>query len=132
MIVDTSVIIALLREEPEARSFTALMARAGSLRMSSGTRVEINVVTARNAPHLTPVRIERTITRLGIGLVPVSARQVAIADEGYRRFGKGSGHAAKLNFGDCFAYALAKELNEPLLFKGEDFIHTDVEPAAPR
>jgi ribonuclease VapC len=62
----------------------------------------------------------------------VDEAQARIAREAYRDFGKGSGHPAKLNFGDCFAYALAKKLNEPLLFKGDEFAHTDVRPALPR
>ncbi len=64
-----------------------------------------------------------------IRLVPVDEVQIRIAREAYRDFGKGSGHKAQLNFGDCFAYALAKAMNEPLLFKGSDFAHTDVRPA---
>jgi ribonuclease VapC len=69
------------------------------------------------------------IADMGIVIEPVTEQQARIAREAYRDFGRGSGHRAKLNFGDCFAYALAKALNEPLLYKGTDFSHTDVMPA---
>jgi ribonuclease VapC len=71
-------------------------------------------------------RFDELIVELGIQVEPLSAHQATIAREAYRRFGKGMGHPARLNFGDCFAYALAKDLDEPLLFVGQDFIHTDV------
>ena len=72
------------------------------------------------------VRFDELISNLGISIEPVTAHQAMIAREAHRRFGQGSGHPARLNFGDCFAYALAKDLDEPLLFIGQDFIHTDV------
>ena len=73
--------------------------------------------------------LDDLVSRLRIVVEPVTHAQVAIAREAYRQFGKGSGHRARLNFGDCFAYALAKERDEPLLFIGNDFIHTDIHPA---
>jgi ribonuclease VapC len=72
------------------------------------------------------VRFDELISALEISIEPVTTDQAAIAREAYRRFGKGTGHPARLNFGDCFAYALAKDLDEPLLFVGQDFVHTDV------
>ena len=72
------------------------------------------------------VRFDELIRDLEISIEPVTADQATIAREAYRRFGKGTGHPARLNFGDCFAYALAKDFDEPLLFIGQDFIHTDV------
>jgi ribonuclease VapC len=72
------------------------------------------------------VRFDELISNLEISIEPMTAHQATIVREAYRRFGKGSGHPARLNFGDCFAYALAKDLDEPLLFIGQDFIHTDV------
>ena len=74
-------------------------------------------------------RLDELIAEAAISIEPVTAEQARIARQAYRDFGKGSRHPAQLNFGDCFAYALAKELREPLLFKGNDFIHTDVVPA---
>jgi ribonuclease VapC len=74
---------------------------------------------------------DKTIVELRIDIVPVDLAQGRLAREAFRRFGKGTGHPAKLNFGDCFAYALAKATGRPLLFKGRDFARTDIEPALP-
>ena len=75
-------------------------------------------------------RLDTTLTKLGIEIVPVTAEQARLARQAYRDFGKGSGHPAKLNFGDCFAYALAAERGEPLLYKGDDFAHAGLSRVA--
>jgi ribonuclease VapC len=82
--------------------------------------------TASHEPNYSATRFNELISDLGIIIEPVTAHQATVAREAHRRFGRGSGHPAKLNFGDCFAYALATELDEPLLFVGQDFMHTDV------
>jgi ribonuclease VapC len=86
------------------------------------------VVDANRNPLLSR-RLDDLIARTGIVFEPVTREQAEIARAAYRDFGKGSGHAAGLNFGDCFAYALAKAKREPLLFKGDDFSKTDVAAA---
>jgi len=75
------------------------------------------------------MEIDEIIQKFNIQIEPVTAEQARIAREAYRGYGKGSGHPASLNFGDCFAYALARDKREPLLFKGDDFVHTDLRPA---
>jgi ribonuclease VapC len=130
MIVDTSVIMAILHDEPERDRLTALMARSQSNSMSAGSRVELSVVVARTMKSVTNDVVESLLARFRVKIVPLSSDQAKRAETGYREFGQGSGHPAKLNFGDCFAYALARETGEPLLFKGDDFAQTDIEPAA--
>jgi ribonuclease VapC len=130
MIVDSSVLIAVLREEPEAQSLlNALVDYRGSLKMSAANHLEAAIVTDRNGSAELSARLDTLIEELAIEIVPVSAQHAHIGRGAYLEFGKGN-HPARLNFGDCFAYALAKATGEPLLFKGDDFIHTDVAPAA--
>lgn len=129
MIVDTSAVIAILRREPEAVAFAQTLEAADSRRISAVNFVEAAVVVdARRDPL--DSRWFDTFLREGQFIVePVTAEQARIAREAYRDFGKGSGHPAQLNFGDCFAYALAKETGEALLFKGKDFARTDIHSA---
>lgn len=130
MIVDTSAIIAILRSEPEARSLVIAMQESRTpLRISAATYVEVGAVIDQARDPIASRRVDELINALGIGIEPITAYQAALAREAYRDFGKGSGHRAGLNFGDCFSYALAKELAEPLIFKGDDFSHTDLECA---
>jgi ribonuclease VapC len=127
MIVDTSVIIAVLKEEPEAGRFLRDMtASGGPKRMSAASYLEAAIVVDANRNPLLSRRFDDLIVRTEIIVEPVTREQAEIARAAYRDFGKGSGHAAALNFGDCFAYALAKAMREPLLFKGDDFSQTDV------
>jgi ribonuclease VapC len=88
------------------------------------------VIDQKRDPHLTR-GVDDLLFSAEVTVEPVTERQARIAREAYRDYGKGSGHPARLNFGDCFAYALARDLNEPLLFKGDDFRHTDIKPAIP-
>jgi ribonuclease VapC len=76
-------------------------------------------------------RLDELIDRLGVDIVDVTAAHARLVREAYRDFGRGSGHPAQLNFGDCFAYALARSTRQPLLFKGDDFVHTDIAPVDP-
>lgn len=108
----------------------AAMLGAEVLRLSAGSWIELGAVTSGidDGVHR---RLRMLMTRLSIKIEPVTAEQAQIGHEAYRNFGKGN-HAARLNLGDCFPYALSKELGEPLLFKGDDFPQTDIEPALKR
>ena len=128
MIVDTSVIIAILRNEAGAAVIEEALARPGVRRMSAVSYVEAAVVVDGNRNPILSRRLDDLLRDVQIDIEPVILNQARIAREAYRDFGKGR-HKAGLNFGDCFAYALAKEKGEPLLFKGDDFRHTDVEAA---
>jgi ribonuclease VapC len=130
MIVDTSALIAILRDESDAASFANAIAKATVRRLSAATYVETAAVIDASRDPVASRRVDDLIREAGLVIEPVTAAQARIAREAYRDFGRGSGHPAKLNFGDCFAYALAKAMNEPLLFKGENFHHTDVTAAA--
>lgn len=125
MIVDTSALIAVLHNEPEALVFVDLMLAARSVRISAGTLLEARIVAEREAGVEV---LNRLLERVEAEVVAVDASQTDLAFDGFRRFGKGR-HPAGLNFGDCFAYALAQAFDEPLLFKGGDFSQTDVRSA---
>jgi len=130
VIVDSSAVIALLRDEPEAPEIALALARAGSL-MSAATYVETGAVVDAARDPVASRRLDELLQMASIEIADVTVTQAQIARAAYRDFGRGSGHRAGLNFGDCFAYALAKETGRPLLFKGDDFTHTDVESALP-
>lgn len=132
MIVDSSALIAILKEEPEATRFIELIDSAMHCRMSAFNYVETAVVVDGNRDPIMSRRFEDFLQQAEIEIQPLTIEQARIAREAYRDFGTGSGHPARLNFGDCFAYALAKDAGEPLLFKGADFLRTDVAPASPR
>lgn len=129
MIVDSSALIAIFREEPDAERFKIGIATAEVRRISAANYLEAAIVVDRLRDPVASGKFDDFLARTQIQLAPVTEVQARIAREAYRNFGRGSGHPARLNFGDCFAYALAKELGEPLLFKGGDFAKTDVEPA---
>jgi ribonuclease VapC len=128
MIVDTSAIVAILLDEPEARSCAEAIAGAKNRRVSAVNYVEAAGVIDRSRDPIASRRFDDLFREAGLRIEPVTEAQARIAREAYRDFGKGSGHAAGLNFGDCFAYALARVMNEPILFKGSDFRHTDLTP----
>jgi ribonuclease VapC len=130
MILDTSAIIAILRLEPEARALVKAIEKAVQRRMSAVSYVETGAVIDGSGDPVASRRFDDLLREAQVVIEPVTESQARTARQAYRDFGKGSGHPAKLNFGDCFAYALAKERNEPLLFKGDDFLHTDVTPVA--
>jgi ribonuclease VapC len=126
MIVDASAVVAIALREGTARELLEALAAAPTVRISAANLLESwMVIDRRNIPEATALA-DRILTRFGIEIQPVTATQVEMAREAWRRYGRGSGHRAQLNFGDCFAYALAKDLDEPLLFVGEDFAATDV------
>jgi ribonuclease VapC len=128
MIVDSSAIIAILRNEADASELADALERAPICRISAVTFVESAIVADCNRDPLLSRRFDTFLRDVTMQIETVSATQTEIARQAYRDFGKGR-HKAGLNFGDCFAYALAKELDEPLLFKGDDFAHTDVKTA---
>ena len=128
MIVDSSTIIAVLRDEPDAAAIAEALQRAPIRRVSAVTYVEAAVVADNSRNPVLSRRFDDLIRDAQMLIETVTVRQAEIARQAYRDFGKGR-HKAGLNFGDCFAYALAKEMDEPLLFKGDDFAHTDVEIA---
>jgi ribonuclease VapC len=126
MIVDASAIIAILRGESDGPSLARSLEEAPVRRISAATYVEAAVVTDGSQNPVLSRRFDDLLRDSAIVIEPVTAEQAKIAREAYRDFGKGR-HRAGLNFGDCFAYALAKVTGEPLLFKGDDFRHTDIE-----
>jgi ribonuclease VapC len=129
VILDTSALVAILKGEPEAQAFAIAMERADIRRLSAANFVELaSVVDSRRSARASQ-RMDELLESSVVLIEPVTEAHARIAREAYRDFGKGSGHPAQLNFGDCLAYALAKSLNEPLLFKGNDFGHTDVTSA---
>ena len=129
MIMDSSALIAVLREEPEGLSFMRIIDHSPACCISAANFVETAVVLDSGRDPVISRRLEEFLSTAGIAIEPVTEQQAHIAREAYRDFGKSSGHPAKLNFGDCFAYALAKDKGEPLLFKGRDFAQTDIAPA---
>jgi len=129
MIVDSSALIAILRDEPEAEIFAQALDSAPRCLISAANFLEIAIVVDRSRSPIPGRRLDELIRELGIVIEPVSEAQAHIARQAYRDFGRGSGHPARLNFGDCFAYALARATDEPLLFKDNDFGYTDVAPA---
>lgn len=128
MIIDTSAIVAILRAEPDAPRFAEAIAGARHRRISAVTFVETSAVIDGSRDPVASRRWDELFRAAHLMLEPVTQTQAYLAREAYRDFGKGSGHPAGLNLGDCFAYALAKEKGEPLLFKGGDFSLTDLIP----
>lgn len=129
MIVDTSAFIAMLRDEDDADHYVDAVSQAGQVRVSAGTYLETAIVVDANRDPVLSGRLDDLMAVTRISVEPVTEQHAVIARRAYRDFGKGSGHPAGLNFGDCFAYALARASNEPLLYKGDDFTHTDVASA---
>jgi ribonuclease VapC len=129
VIVDTSAIVALLRGEPDAERFADALARAHEALISAGTYLETAIVVDANRDPVLSRRLDELLVAARLKVEPVTKEHVDIARQAYRDFGRGSGHPANLNFGDCFGYALARTSDSPLLFKGHDFARTDVQPA---
>jgi ribonuclease VapC len=129
MILDTSAVIAILRLEPEAAEFARIIERTAQPRMSAVSYVEAGAVIDGSKDPVASRRFDELIEAAQVVIEPVTEEQALIARQAYRDFGKTSGHKAKLNFGDCFAYALAKSKGKALLFKGQDFSRTDVKSA---
>ena len=127
--IDTSAFVSVLNEEPLAERVLQCAFDADRVLMSRGTAVELGIVVkARWGTHGSALKI-LLVDRLRIEAVDVDAEQERLAVEAYSRYGRGTVSRARLNFGDCFAYALAKAKDLPLLFVGDDFVHTDLRPA---
>ena len=127
--VDTSALVAILTGEPEAETFMVLFDQADGFAVSAATLHEAHCVARRSGIDRGSERLDRLIELTAPMISPFDVEQLHAAKGAYGRYGRGTGHPARLNMGDCFAYALAKTRNLPLLFKGDDFIHTDIEPA---
>lgn len=125
MIIDTSAIMAVLQDEPERRRFNEIIEAAPRKRLSAATLLELSIVTEVRHGAEGIRELDLYLATAGIETLAVDRAQALLAREAFRRFGKGR-HRAALNFGDCFSYALAKALDEPLLFKGGDFGLTDI------
>ena len=127
--VDTSALMAIVLREPERAGFLAALEAADDLAISAGTLVETRMVCFSRGGPVLVAEVDALIDALGIKVRPPGENELAAAHTGFVQFGKGTGHAAQLNFGDLFAYALAKANNAPLLFKGNDFAASDVTSA---
>jgi ribonuclease VapC len=128
MVLDTSALLAILQDEPERRAMNEAIEAADTRTISAATFVEASMI-AESRYGADGVRgLDLFIAKAQMTLAPVDVEQAHLAREAFRKYGKGR-HRAGLDFGDCFSYALARSLNEPLLFKGDDFGHTDVSPA---
>ncbi|MGI9001624.1 MAG: type II toxin-antitoxin system VapC family toxin [Pseudonocardia sp.] len=132
MIVDTSALIAILRDEPDAETYAAALATAATVRISAASYLETAIVIDSSRDPIASRHVDDLITAASATVEPVTSEHAQIARAAYRDFGRGSGHPARLNFGDCFAYALARHTGEPLLYKGNQFTHTDTTPAIPQ
>ena len=129
MIVDSSALVAIVRAEPESQRLMDHLLQSPSRRISAANLLETYlVIDGKQTPTLGE-KLDTIIAALRFVVVPVDRAQVEIAREAFKQYGKGSGHGARLNFDDCFAYALAKSRSEPLLFLGYDFSQTDITPA---
>lgn len=131
MIVDSSAILAIVKDEPERAAFAAILEGADDVRISAANYFETSILIDSYKSPTLAARFEELMQRAKIAIEPFTEEQARVARQAYRDYGKGSGHRAQLNFGDCFSYALAREKREPILFKGDDFVHTDLRPAIP-
>ncbi|HEU0074038.1 MAG TPA: type II toxin-antitoxin system VapC family toxin [Dehalococcoidia bacterium] len=129
MIIDSSALLAILRDEPEAEACARAIREAPVRRVSAATFLEAAIVIDASRDPVSSRRLDDLIRVTGTQIEPVTSEQAAIGREAYRDFGRGSGHPAALNFGDCFSYALARATGEPLLYKGQDFGHTGLASA---
>lgn len=127
MVIDTSALLAILKVEPEALALIAVLSEAGVKWISTATLLETRLVVERQIGAAGQAELDRLLAAAAITPLPLELAHVHWALEGWRRYGKGR-HSAALNLGDCFSYGLARALDAPLLFKGDDFAATDLEP----
>jgi ribonuclease VapC len=125
MVIDTSAILAILSHEPEGHHFSELIILSPPALLSAATFLETRIVIETRWGRDGVRDLKLFISASSVAVIPFDAEQAIIAADAYSRYGRGRHHAG-LNFGDCFAYALAKKTGEPLLFKGDDFVHTDI------
>jgi ribonuclease VapC len=129
MIVDSSALVAILLNEEDGDALSLVIDGPEVVRISAASYLETSIVIDHYHDAALSARLDETILDSEIVIEPVTPEQARIARQAYRDYGKGSGHRANLNFGDCFSYALARDKREPILFKGDDFIHTDLRSA---
>ena len=129
MIVDTSALVAVLRNEPETPEIKTALRRANSRKISAATLVEARVVMTSKAGAVGRRHLDSLIKEAQIHVIGVTPVQADLASQAFADFGRGSGSQAKLNYGDTFSYALAAETGEELLYIGDDFTHTDLRSA---
>jgi ribonuclease VapC len=129
MIVDSSALIAILTGGPDAEELNEVLSGAARPMLSAANYLEAAIVLDRHRSPGPGERLDRYLAAATIEIAEVTESQVRIARSAHRNFGRGSGHPAALNLGDCFAYALAVERDQPLLYKGDDFSHTDIRSA---
>ncbi|MGH7042571.1 MAG: type II toxin-antitoxin system VapC family toxin [Acetobacteraceae bacterium] len=130
MVIDSSAVVAILFDEADWQRYVRAIEAATTRLISAATRVELAFVVEGRKREIGKVLLERFLRLTGAEIVAVTPQHAEIAVEAFRRFGKGR-HRAGLNMGDCFSYALAAATNQPLLFKGGDFVHTDLHSALP-
>lgn len=126
MVIDTSAILAILNGEPEAETFTDAILNDSTRLMSAGTALEISIVVRARKGQQAIKELDSFLSMAEIDIVNFDQNQLTIACYAFEHYGRGMNNSAKLNFGDCFAYALSKTSGEPLLFKGDDFSQTDI------
>lgn len=132
MIVDTSAVIAVLNQEDDWRDFDRALRDASHPTMCAATHLELGIVVDQLHDPSVSRRLDRLLDAWGVEVVPLTASQARTGRAAYRDYGRGSGHRARLNLGDCYSYALAADTGQPLLFKGDDFGHTDIQSALGR
>ncbi len=128
MVIDTSAIVAIAFNEPEAETYEQKIVDAPRRFISAATVLELAIVIEARLGEAGAAELDLWLYKAGVEVVAVDAEQIAVARRAWRSYGKGR-HPAGLNYGDCFSYALAKTRNEPLLFKGDDFSRTDMQAA---
>jgi len=129
MIVDSSALVAILLNEEDGDKLSLALDGPGIVRLSAASYLETSIVIDKYRDPVLSARLDDAILDAEIVIEPVTPEQARIARQAYRDFGKGSGHPANLNFGDCFSYALARDKREPMLWKGDDFLHTGLRSA---
>jgi ribonuclease VapC len=129
MVIDTSAIVALIEAEPGVEVLAAAIDADERRIVSAVSVLEASIVLESRRPTTGRAALDRLLDDLAVEIAAFDADQLALAREGFRRYGRGRAPKARLNFGDCCAYALAKSLGEPLLFVGDNFTHTDLIPA---
>jgi ribonuclease VapC len=125
MVVDSSVLVGIVLRESRAIEFITKLTEAASLKVSAVTLVEASIVLLDRGGEVKIEMLDALLEELQVAIVPVDRTQSLLAREAFQQYGKGR-HKARLNFGDCFTYALAKHYGESLLFHGDDFVHTDL------
>jgi ribonuclease VapC len=129
MVLDSSALVAIMLREPEMASFQQAIAAARDPLLSAVNLLECRMVLGSRGGDQILAKLDEYLTFIGCEIIPFDAEQSRLAFEAHRRFGRGSGHPARLNMGDCAAYALASSRTLPLLYKGADFALTDIRPA---